>query len=376
MITPFDQGSSPTNFRTTAFPTIAIDNNGQIVVAWSQRGAGPSGAARIMISTSSDGAAWSTPAVADPAFAAFNAQLPFPGHQIMPVLSNVGGTVMLMYYDLRDTYTYGQYTYGPDGTLSDNRVLAVPASPLDFNSIINPFISDATNPGVLGSPMLARRQTLDVRASQRISVMGFSPSVKVSKYVIGTTPYTDQNYPGVCNGTSPCQLQFHAPNLPLFALGSIPFIGDYIDLGAQTIVPDGAGGWQFNQTPPGAAVAHAVWTDNRDVRPPRDGDWTKYTPIKPAGPSLYDPTQTTYTCDPMKAGMRNQNIYTSRIMTGRWLGRLGIRSFWIPLCVRFRSSLRTPPALRRCFVSRLRRLRRGQRPLLSNSRSIRAIHRC
>src|SRR6185437_13660323 len=71
-------------------------------------------------------------------------------------------------------------------------------------------------------------------------------------------------------------------------------------------------------------------TDNRDVRPPADGDWTNYTPpfssSNPAAPhaSVFDPTQTVPTCtDDSRSGMRNQNIYTSRIAPGVVVGAPG-----------------------------------------------------
>ncbi len=75
---------------------------------------------------------------------------------------------------------------------------------------------------------------------------------------------------------------------------------------------------------------HAVWTDNRDVRPPLDGDWTKYTPpFSASNPatahtSVFDPTQTVPACaDDSRSGMRNQNIYTSRIAPGVFVAAPG-----------------------------------------------------
>ena len=74
-IQPFDQGSTPFSFRTNAYPTMAIDGSGRVYVAWSQRGVGPGGDARIMASMSSDGVNWTAPGVVD--------RSPERGHQIM-----------------------------------------------------------------------------------------------------------------------------------------------------------------------------------------------------------------------------------------------------------------------------------------------------
>ena len=60
----FDQPSSTdaitdppdgTSFRTNSYPTIAIDKKGTIYLAWAQRGCGPSGETRILLTTSREG---------------------------------------------------------------------------------------------------------------------------------------------------------------------------------------------------------------------------------------------------------------------------------------------------------------------------------
>ena len=88
-------------------------------------------------------------------------------------------------------------------------------------------------------------------------------------------------------------LQVNPPNLPMFKNGTIPFIGDYIDVQGPMFVRT-ATGWAFDTAPTSAPVFHAVWTSNQDVVPPLDGDWTRYTPpARAAGTvSVYDPGQT------------------------------------------------------------------------------------
>ena len=86
------------------------------------------------------------------------------------------------------------------------------------------------------------------------------------------------------------QLQYNPPNLKLFQLGTVPFVGDYIDLTpSPAFVPNGSGGWKYNTAPASSPLFHVVWTDNRDVVPPVDGDWTKYTPPgSTGGTSTFD----------------------------------------------------------------------------------------
>jgi hypothetical protein len=111
----------------------------------------------------------------------------------------------------------------------------------------------------------------------------------------------------------------------MFALGTTPFIGDYIDLNASTFRPTANGGWAFNTDASNAVIFHATWTDNRDVRPPIGSppDWTKYTPTGLNAQSIFDPSQTVAPCISSFAGSRNQNIYTSRITDGLFVGAAG-----------------------------------------------------
>src|SRR5207248_1779063 len=106
--------------------------------------------------------------------------------------------------------------------------------------------------------------TIDVRgalvdpAQFNGSTLAF-PSVRISQYTFGSRPGTKTIE----------QLKFNPPNFPMFSHGTKPFIGDYIDVTALTMLFDPASGkWVFNTQPSNAAVFHATWTDNRDVRPP------------------------------------------------------------------------------------------------------------
>src|SRR4029077_17973278 len=100
---PFDQGTTTTSFRTTAFPALTVDDSGRVYLAWSQRQA--SGNARIMMNVSADGMNWSsTPALVDNGPVLDDSGNPFTnlsgqGHQLMPSLSFIAGKVSLAYFD-------------------------------------------------------------------------------------------------------------------------------------------------------------------------------------------------------------------------------------------------------------------------------------
>ncbi len=94
----FDQPTAPNHFRTNAYPTMTVDGSGRVYVAWSERGFAPNndldeGDARILVATSTNGAAWSNPILVD--------NTPIAGHQIMPSMSFAGGKLMLAYYDFQ-----------------------------------------------------------------------------------------------------------------------------------------------------------------------------------------------------------------------------------------------------------------------------------
>ena len=156
----------------------------------------------------------------------------------MPSLTFAGGKLMLVYYDLRET----------------------------ARRCLRPVRRrrPCHRRGVTGRQR--KRQTIDIRAAMGTpgAAPAFAPSVRVSDYLVG---YRDSDSRG---GLGPEQLQVNPPNLPMFKLGTAPFIGDYIDVtAAPAFVPTAGGGWAYN-TAPGTDVPlfHAVWTDNRDVRPP------------------------------------------------------------------------------------------------------------
>jgi len=263
-ITPFDQPTDATMFRTNTYPTITVDNNGIVYLAWSQRDA--SGYARVVVKTfNSKTGTW---------------QGPFPicsndgsvwGHQFMPSISYAAGKVTLAWYDQR----------------------------YDISGVPSYYIDD-TKPAEW-------RHTIDVRAAQSNPgpLPDFSNSIQVSKYpwllyMQGTDLWAKQ-------------LVHNKPNLDLFLTGTRAFIGDYIDLSpSPPFVPSG-NGWKYNTESVQNPVFHAVWSDNRDVIESGGWtDWTKYVAPKDCVPGSGSQT-----------GIRNQNIYTSRLSRGIIAGSPG-----------------------------------------------------
>jgi len=287
----FDLGTTGFNFRTNAYPTMTADGTGRIYIAWTQRGyaadSDHNDGARIVIATTPDGKTFTTPQPID------DHDDPGRGHQLMPSMTFAGGKLMMVFYDLRET----RAMIGTSDAVHD-RIMS------DFNKTI--------------------RHTIDIRSAMASpgAQPAFAPSVQVSDYLLGVHPTTGQVE----------QLQVNPPNLPMFKLGTVPFMGDYIDVAAApAFIPLPNGKWGYNTADTGDfPVFHAAWTDNRDVRPPRSGDWTTYTPAKMSpnqvpGDSIFLPGNPVPQCvDGVgNPGSRNQNVYSARITGGLLAGSPG-----------------------------------------------------
>ncbi len=317
---PFDQGITGTSFRTNAYPTMAADTTGRMYLAWTQRQA--NGDARIMMQVGLVGIPIPSPAVVDNGPVLDDNGHPFTnlsgrGHQIMPSLTFNAGKLMMIYYDLRQDHTIGQFTsLANDTGYSEARLFEGELSSADNADpdVFNFWVQDAA------PPLMVRRHTIDVQGAQatpnaplNLAVPAFS-AFRIAHYQFGINPYD--------NSSSAQQLEVNPPNLPMFQTGTVPFMGDYIDVAGSPPFVLTSGTWHFNtSTAAGVPVFHAVWTDNRNVVPPPNGNWAEYTPPYSAsnlgsGPSKFDPTKTVLTCNPGFTASRNQDIYTSRIAPG------------------------------------------------------------
>ena len=305
----FDQGSTTYSFRTTAYPTVTVDASGEplglagrIYVAWAARGFATirnelsDGDARIVVSTSTNGTSWSIPYAID--------EPNRKGHQIKPSMLFAGGKLTLVYYDFRQ----------------------------DVSGIFEGFVVDLPQPDRL-------RHTVDVRVATALPAEApeftdysvimdtdepVKPSDSASRYIFFTTDFDDIGG----SGNVTLQAEYMVPGFPMFGDGTTPFIGDYVDIAAPNLINDGSS-WRFATKLGDVQVWQAVWSDNRDVIPPPDGDWSKYVaPIPLAQPSLFDPTVTIPSCEDVSfagsdfpsgslyTGTRNQNIYTASFSNG------------------------------------------------------------
>src|SRR5262252_1284309 len=110
-ITPFDQATTPTEFRTNTLPSIAVSvdsgNFSRVHVAWAQRDA-VTGDARIVVASSPDGLTWGSPSPVDAGTITDDFGNAFSrGHQFMPQLTFAAGRLMVVYYDQKLDHTLG-----------------------------------------------------------------------------------------------------------------------------------------------------------------------------------------------------------------------------------------------------------------------------
>lgn len=349
----FDQPqATETTFRTLDVPAMAVDGTGRVWVAFSKRFNGPTAgtySSRIMITTLPAGATmgWTTPYVADGSAASTTTTRTY-GHQFMPSLNFAYGKLMLAWFDSRrdNLESILHCSNAPCSDLSQVTAVDVPlpgtAGTADG---AGGFGTTITNPAAIFTPYMSDpntgvRHTIDVFGSVINPSAGnpIFPGFQISQY----SYYVDD-----ANGQLE-QAFFNPPNLPMFVDGTTPFIGDYIDIASQNILPSG-NSWVFNtQASDGTGATnapdfHVTWTDNRDVVPPPvvagSQDWTQYVPPNGgnsqtstySGTGSACPTCTTVqpACSLVAvtnadgtpgtssySGDRNQNIYTSRVSSG------------------------------------------------------------
>src|SRR5262249_37878107 len=248
-ITPLDQGTSGTQFRTNALPTIAVsvDGNGvsRVHIAWSQRNT-PTNDAQIVLATSTNGATWSNavPVDAAPITDDSTPQNSFSrGHQFMPQLTFSQGRLIVLYYDQRLDHTLGFYKYVPgnpvlaDGLFQGNYTYHL------FRNFVGELPDHPDQVFTLGIDdafLTERRHTVDLRVASAVpgSSLNFATAT-VSQYRFGLRALDVTNTPEGLD-----QLEDNPPNLPLFAQGTVPFLGDYVDIAGQNIVSNGSGGWK------------------------------------------------------------------------------------------------------------------------------------
>ena len=232
LLYPFDQGMDASKFRTNSYPTMAVDGAGYVHLAWAQRLGGPSAQSRIVMKTSADGIVWSGPVQAVELVDEGGQAL--MGNQFMPSLTFAAGRLLLAWYDQRETLSTDNYS------------------------------------GAVADANIHGRQTIDVRAAEIIPgpAMIIGRSYQVSRYLYFLEL---QNGEPVEEGGffKAIQAEYNPPNLPLFQLGTRPFLGDFIDTAAAPLIlppPVGGGSWAYNTSPYGHPVTFAnQCPDNRQA---------------------------------------------------------------------------------------------------------------
>ncbi len=329
-ISPFDQATTDVSFRTNAYPSIAVDGSGLVYVAWAQRGVtsnpATGGDARIQVLCGKPsyaggnrlkGMQFAGPVTVDP--------YQKRGHQIMPAMSFASGKLTVAWYDFRDDDQVAVYTATGGGNYAFSDEVPEGVTP-----IYSTYVADPAGPPY---PSSVWRHTVDVRAAQANS--GFPPSFRgsmmVSQYTYGTPAFDPSAETPLANDPDNIQqLEFDAPNLPLFQLGTVPFVGDYIDVAGPTFIPYMSGSteiWRFNNLATDPDHTHVVWTDNRNVVQPADGNWANYTPVGESGGarSIFNPSENAPACVVGQTGVRNQDIYTATVSPGVIMGAKGDR---------------------------------------------------
>ena len=158
----------------------------------------------------------------------------------MPQMTVTADKITIIYYDARFDHTFGLFSpwngwynsFLPDPVtgkfyLETRALRGELLDPGGSAKVFTPFFVE--------TGMTEWRHTLDLRFAQADSAVSpaFSSS-RLSQYSFGTRG--DE----VGAITALQQLQIDPPNLRLFQQGSVPFIGDYIDVAGPTFLPPAA----------------------------------------------------------------------------------------------------------------------------------------
>ena len=300
----FDQpslGSPDYAFRSNGFPTLAVTGGNTAYAAWQERLAA-NGNPRIVVTSSVNGGPWTTKKAVEADRCVKNANGTTTcgvqaGPQVMPSLTSSRGRVMLAFYEARP---------GIDDVKFVASQKASYITGLDVQLYLRVAQLDASGKGVSA---IATQYDVDKDGKPL-------PLIATD----GATEYRGAN----------------RGNLPMYAGGKFPFIGDYISIApsmpfvrtapntASTTASNSLGffkestttgkkdtapywRWATESNDGPTASFQAAWTDNRDVIFPRNaaglprinGDWSQYAPPG-FGPCI-------------NPGSRNANVYTAEI---------------------------------------------------------------
>ena len=273
------------SFRTNAYPAMAIDDAGRVYVAWAQRGVGPSGDTRIVISTSVDGRKWSTAVAVDNHSAR--------GHQFMPVaqLRRRPGCT-LVFWDQRDDKS---------------------------EEVLYTFIDEAPilAPTARGTPPCVRSATRSTQCAGAASNPGappVGPSVKTLR----------ETLEGTRNGSTTIeQMQFNPPELAfVFSRARRRSSATISRSQRRAELRHGTPTARGGSTPrrPTRRSITPTWPDNRDVRGARRRRLGQLhgadLPRQRCGAeSTFDLNITLEKCTAGQADAISKHLYSSRVAT-------------------------------------------------------------
>lgn len=279
----FDQDTTAVQFRTLSMPATIHDGSAFHTFFAARGFASHPDDARIVVSSSRDGASWTAPAVVE--------HYPGRGHQIMPQTAVGGGRIQVNWIDTRNNEP-GSF----DRFIADFRA--------DANGQRVPFSAPA---GPSDPPTFLYRQMGDVfgaqaeRAGAGQPRLTFTSTAQISRYRFGLVD-------GV---RRPLELSFL--NARMFQSGNVPFHGDYHAVAAQRYRPSETtpGAYVRNTAPSTShAVFYSAYTDNRDVQgwvwagtPP-----TSFTPA--FGLSGESGTETPTVCTPSGETTQDTTVWT------------------------------------------------------------------
>ena len=272
---PFDQnttsksgGSLTTTFRTVAYPTLAFADDGYLYMAISQvppefftpntlGGA----QARIYMTRTNSPTGWQTPV---PVITDVDAA----GQQFMPALAYAAGKMQMVWYDVRFDEAFDPHELTSKPLIDDAESMELTARRRTLD-MLGAQANFTVSNGVVSSVWPPAFTRYGVSQPDYNDVVGGaipSRGPRVSQYLTGDP---DPTTPGTPEGAR--QLLFNRGGLQLYGGGTIPFIGDYVDVAPIPFVFNAVlGRWVFNGaiangTKASLQTFQAAWTDNRDA---------------------------------------------------------------------------------------------------------------
>ncbi len=165
-------------FRTNGYPSVCAGTDGWSWMTWAQRTPTTTSDSRVLVSRSSDGVAWTEPALVD--------DYAGRGHQFMPSIACTANRATVLWYDQRNDNAAAAFGPALFGYWVVDVILEPPVHTVDVRAA-------ASNPPNTGAPL-------------------FQASTQVSRYQLGIDPN-----PALPAEARLVQLEYNPVNWPLYA---------------------------------------------------------------------------------------------------------------------------------------------------------------